>query len=49
VLDYDVLEILDEFAIKAKRKNITIKLISDRGTVENPDSFRKFFGLDVPV
>ncbi len=49
VLDYDVLEILDEFAIKAKRKNITIKLISDKGTVENPESYRKFFGLDVPV
>lgn len=49
VLDYDILEILDEFAIKAKRKNITIKLISDRGTVENPESYRKFFGLDLPV
>ncbi|TDN88104.1 MFS superfamily sulfate permease-like transporter [Salegentibacter sp. 24] len=49
VLDYDVLEILDEFAIKAKRKDITIKLISDKGEVVNPDSFRRFFGLDVPV
>lgn len=45
VLDYDVLEILDEFAIKAKNRNINIKLISERGTVENPVSYRQFFGL----
>ncbi|MBZ9730277.1 SulP family inorganic anion transporter [Salegentibacter sp. JZCK2] len=49
VLDYDVLEILDEFSIKAKRKDITIKLISEKGEVVNPESFRRFFGLDVPV
>ncbi|MGY5846102.1 SulP family inorganic anion transporter [Salegentibacter sp. HM20] len=49
VLDYDILEILDEFAIKAKRKNINIKLVSERGVVENPESYRKFFGLDIPV
>lgn len=49
VLDYDILEILDEFSVKAKRKHITIKLISEKGTVENPVSYRKFFGLDVPV
>ena len=49
VLDYDILEILDEFAIKAKRKNIHIKLVSERGVVENPESYRKFFGLDIPV
>ena len=49
VLDYDILEILDEFAIKAERKNINIKLISERGEVENPQSYRRFFGLDVPI
>ncbi|WP_289022246.1 SulP family inorganic anion transporter [uncultured Salegentibacter sp.] len=49
VLDYDVLEILDEFAIKAKRKDITIKLVSGKGEVTNPNSFRRYFGLDVPV
>ncbi|MDX1427771.1 MAG: SulP family inorganic anion transporter, partial [Salegentibacter mishustinae] len=49
VLDYDVLEILDEFAVKAKRKDITIKLVSGRGEVTNPDSFRRYFGLDVPL
>ncbi|MDT0691265.1 SulP family inorganic anion transporter [Salegentibacter sp. F188] len=49
VLDYDVLEILDEFSIKAKRKDITIKLISNKGEIENPVSFRQYFGLDVPA
>ncbi len=49
VLDYDVLEILDEFAVKAKRKDITIKLVSGKGEVTNPDSFRRYFGLDVPL
>jgi MFS superfamily sulfate permease-like transporter len=44
-LDYDVLEVLDEFAINAKTKNITIKLISERGEVENPNSYVEFFQL----
>lgn len=48
-LNYDILEILDEFAIKAKNKNITIKLISEKGEVENPKSFKEFFGLAKPV
>lgn len=47
VLDYDVLEILDEFAIKAKDRNISIKIISDRGIAENPESYREFFGKKV--
>lgn len=48
-LDYDVLEILDEFAIQSKNRNINVKLISQRGQVENPQSYRAFFGLDIPV
>ena len=28
---------------------ITIKLVSGRGEVTNPDSFRRYFGLDVPL
>jgi MFS superfamily sulfate permease-like transporter len=47
VLDYDILEYLDEFMVKAKNNNINIKLISERGTIENPESFRKFFGHQV--
>ncbi|MBB2951413.1 SulP family inorganic anion transporter [Sphingobacterium sp. JUb56] len=44
ILDYDIIEYLDEFKVKAKNNNINIKLISERGTVDNPDSFREFFG-----
>jgi MFS superfamily sulfate permease-like transporter len=42
-LDFDILEILDEFKVHAESKNISIKLFSERGTVENPDSFVEFF------
>lgn len=47
ILDYDILEYLDEFSVKAKNNNINIKLISERGTVDNPTSFREFFGHKV--
>ncbi|WP_335967097.1 SulP family inorganic anion transporter [Galbibacter sp. PAP.153] len=42
-LNYDILEILDDFAIKSKDKDIEIKLISNKGTVYNPKSFTEFF------
>lgn len=44
-LDNDIVEILDDFAFKAKERNINIKIISERGIVENPDSFIEFFKL----
>ncbi|WP_298901399.1 SulP family inorganic anion transporter [uncultured Psychroserpens sp.] len=44
-LDNDIIEILDDFAFKAKERNIDIQLISERGVVENPDSFIEFFKL----
>lgn len=44
-LDNDIIEILEDFAFKAKERHIDIKLISERGIVENPDSFIKFFKL----
>ncbi len=44
-LDNDIIEILDDFAEKAKNRNIDIKLVSERGIVENPDSYIKFFKL----
>lgn len=44
-LDNDIIEILDDFAFKAKERNIDIKLISERGIVENPESFIEFFRL----
>lgn len=42
-LDYDIIEILEDFLFKAKERNIDIKLISKRGIVENPPSFIEFF------
>jgi MFS superfamily sulfate permease-like transporter len=42
-LDNDIIEILDDFAFKAKERNIDIKLVSKRGIVENPSSFIEFF------
>ena len=44
-LDNDIIEILDDFAFKAKERHIDIQLISERGIVENPDSFIEFFKL----
>ena len=44
-LDNDIIEILEDFAFKAKERSIDIKLISERGTVENPESFIEFFKL----
>ncbi|PTX44914.1 MFS superfamily sulfate permease-like transporter [Christiangramia gaetbulicola] len=45
-LDRDIIDILDDFKIKAEEKNIDIKIVSERGTVENPESYLEFFELD---
>jgi len=42
-LDHDIIEILEDFAFKAKEKNISITLISERGVVQNPNSYIDFF------
>jgi len=44
-LDNDIIEILEDFAFKARERNIDIKLYSERGEVENPESFIEFFKL----
>ncbi|GAA3644334.1 SulP family inorganic anion transporter [Flavivirga jejuensis] len=44
-LDNDIIEILEDFAFKANERDIDIKLISERGSVENPSSFIEFFKL----
>ena len=46
-LDNDIIEILDDFAFKAKERNIDIKLVSERGIIENPPSYIEFFKLDI--
>ncbi len=45
-LDHDIIEILEDFAFKAKERNINIKLVSERGVVENPPSYIEFFKLE---
>lgn len=47
-LDHDIIEILEDFSTKAKNRNINIKLISERGIVENPESYIAFFNLKKP-
>ncbi|MEC3906059.1 SulP family inorganic anion transporter [Tamlana sp. 2201CG12-4] len=42
-LDNDIIEILEDFAFRAKERHIDIKLVSKRGVVENPPSFIEFF------
>ena len=42
-LDNDIIEIIEDFLIKARNRNINIKLISERGVVENPLSIIDFF------
>jgi MFS superfamily sulfate permease-like transporter len=44
-LDHDIIEILEDFAYKAKERNIDINLVSERGIIENPPSFIDFFKL----
>lgn len=44
-LDNDIIEILEDFSEKAKNRGIDIKLISERGIVENPPSYIEFFNL----
>jgi MFS superfamily sulfate permease-like transporter len=44
-LDNDIVEILEDFQEKAQNRNISIRLISERGVIENPESFIKFFTL----
>lgn len=42
-LDNDIVEILDDFKVKAQERNINIKIVSERGVIENPESYQQFF------
>lgn len=44
-LDHDIIEILDDFAVKARLRNINIKIIAEGRTAENPPSYLEFFRL----
>ncbi|WP_124978898.1 SulP family inorganic anion transporter [Nonlabens xiamenensis] len=45
-MDYDIIEILDDFRQKAKARNIDIMIISQRGRVSNPTSYSEFFKME---
>ena len=45
-LDYDVIEILNDFVIQAKNKNIYVNLKTEKGNIENPSSYMDFFKLN---
>jgi MFS superfamily sulfate permease-like transporter len=42
-MDFDIIEILDEFKQKAESRDIEITLVSQRGTQKNPESYFNFF------
>ena len=44
-LDNDIIEILDDFTLKATNREIDVTLISERGVFENPESYLEFFKL----
>ncbi|SCY32118.1 Sulfate permease, MFS superfamily [Nonlabens sp. Hel1_33_55] len=42
-MDYDIIEILQDFKQKAESRNIDITLVSQRGTLKNPENYFQFF------
>ena len=42
-LDYDIIEILDDFSEKARQRNIELQIISEKGITDNPKSLFNFF------
>lgn len=42
-MDLDIIEILDNFKDHAADQNITVTLVSERGTEVNPESYSEFF------
>jgi MFS superfamily sulfate permease-like transporter len=42
-IDSDVIDVLEDFVVQAKNKNITVHLFSERGNVTNPKSYVEFF------
>jgi MFS superfamily sulfate permease-like transporter len=42
-IDSDILDVLEDFVVQAKNKNITVQLLSERGNVTNPGSYVEFF------
>lgn len=45
-LDYDVVEIIEDFLVQARNKNIHVHILSERGNTDNPESFVEFLKQD---
>lgn len=45
-LDYDILEILQDFSVKATDQDIKIIIISELGEFENPKNYSQFFNIN---
>lgn len=41
-IDYDVIDVLEDFLVKAKQKNINIQLLTKKGELNNPESFLEY-------
>lgn len=41
-IDYDVIDVLEDFLVKAKEKNINIQLLTKKGELNNPESFLEY-------
>ena len=42
-LDHDIIEILNDFVEQAKNRSIHVKLISEKGEVDNPENYSEIF------
>ena len=42
-VDNDIVEIFDDFSLKAAERNITINLVSQEGVSKNPTDYSQFF------
>jgi len=45
-LDNDIIEILDDFRVKAQDRNINITVVSEQGKTENPENYAAFFNRE---
>ena len=45
-LDNDIVEIIDDFLENSEEKKITTRLVSERGTTENPKNISEILQLE---
>lgn len=44
-MNYDVIEILEDFTSKARERKISVQLVTANGTITNPESYSALFGV----